>query len=118
MDAQQLLQIKIQGVGSPMSGFVSGKYGPFSCGNCEWFDEKEEQCNNPSVNSDTSLTDRTKDGMVKADEDDCCNHFWTAGLDTVEYAKDQKLDTKSPHGFPPLSASAVVMVRGKKGKKK
>lgn len=114
MDKPELIQIKIGGVGSPMSGFVTGEYGVFRCGNCEWFDRDEEQCNNPRVNEDTSLTDRTKDGMVRVDSDDCCNHFWTKDLDPADYAKEQKLDTKSPHGFPATPAIRVFI----KGKKK
>ena len=117
MDKQQLLQIKIAGVGDPQSGFVKGKYGPFKCGACEWMDKDEGQCTNPAVNSSTALTDRTKDGLVKVDADDCSNHFWPIGLDPAEYAKDEKLDTRSPHGFPPLSPEAVTMTRGRKKKK-
>lgn len=98
MNKEELLQIKINGVGDPVDGLVEGKYGPFLCDNCEWFGK--DICNNPRVNSNPAHTDRDKEGRVKVDEDDCCNHFWTSGLDPAEYARDQKLDTKSPHGFP------------------
>ena len=100
-----LIQIKIDGVGTQRSGFVCAEYGPFKCGNCEWFDADEAQCNNPVVGQDVALTDRSDDGLPLVDEDDCCNHFWTTGLDPAKYAKDMGLDTKSPHGFPSIGVA-------------
>lgn len=119
MDKEKLLQIRISGVGDPSDGFVHGEYGPFRCDNCSWWDENEDACDNPRVNSNTSLTERTKDNRVKADDDDCCNHFFTKGLDLTEYAKDMKLDTRSPHGFPPMAGRLGLYIsKDKKSKGK
>jgi hypothetical protein len=116
MDKSDLLQIKQQGVGTPSSGFVKGEYGPFECGHCSYFDPGKEACNQPRVGQDTQVTDRLKDGRPHVEAEDCCNFYWPKGLDPAKYVREQKLDTKSPHGFPMVNMAVVAKHIG--GKKK
>ena len=114
LSKEELLQIKIRGIGDPSTGFVKGKYGPFRCDHCDWMDKDSDACNNPAINSNTQLTDRADDGRVQVDANDCSNHFWPEGLDPAQYAKDEKLDVRSPHGFPAISMTVLKKHIGKK----
>ena len=80
-----LAHIKLQGVGTHLTGFARGKYGPFHCGGCDWFGKNS--CSHPTVRLDRQVP-HTADGNAKVDADDCCDHYWPKGLAPGEYQAD------------------------------